>query len=386
MKNKYIKTGMAFLMYALSVLSLLVLDLYISKNYSEYFVAEWAFLKGFILIVVSTVSLGYESIIIRDPGNIRVYLKRYIIPCIIYSLLLALIFNILKGGRGSLAIATFSIVMGLNVLFSSFYKTKNNVFLSQFLMNGWKFVFPVIFLCFNNVDLPFAILISAFICLLLSSPMIFRLPINNESKSKDIFRRKTLIYLFINSITLAIATNGEQIILNTFAETSIAYDIFIYILVFCSIISGLSGFIGFYLVYFFKKTPFNYLIYKKYSYVFVMFLVLIFLLNLGAGCILMEILYNEFNLKLAVLFSILGTVRFAYVFSSVMMSLYSSEINIAKISKINLFLVMTYTFIFILICMFDAAGLIYLIALIMIIHWLLRVLIMNRYTMRSFTN
>lgn len=384
MKNKYVKTGMAFLMYALSVLSLLLLDLYISKSYSEYFVAEWAFLKGFILIAVSTVSLGYEAIIIRDPDNIRIYLKQYIIPCITYSLVLAFIFAMLKSKEGSLAIASFSIVMGLNVLFSSFYKTKNNVFLSQFLMNGWKFIFPIIFLFFSDTDLPFSILVSALMCLLLSIPMISKITVDNDLKLKNEFTRKTLIYLFLNSITLAIATNGEQIILNTFAETRVAYDIFIYILVFCSVISGLSGFLGFYLVYFFKRTPFNYLIYKKYVYLFVVCLLFIFFLNLGLGCILMSLLYDGFDISLAILFSVLGTVRFAYVFSSVMMSLYSSEKNIAKITQINFALICVYTLVFILICIVDIIGLVYFIALVMIIHWSLRVLFMNRYTMRSF--
>ena len=52
-KQKYINLGAALLMYAASVLSLLILDIYISTSLEKNFISEWAFLKAFFSIMPS---------------------------------------------------------------------------------------------------------------------------------------------------------------------------------------------------------------------------------------------------------------------------------------------------------------------------------------------
>lgn len=385
-KKKYMNFGAAILMYAASVLSLLYLDIYISINLDKYFIAEWAFYKSFFLIIVSTVSLGYDSIILRN-GDIYKHIKSYIFYLIIYSLVFGFFILSYKDSYDFYLVSIFCFFMGLSILLSAYFRRENKIILSQLSINGWKLLFPLFFLLIFSFDINISFVFSVLICFLLSLIFFYfcqkQKDINelNFNEKKDI--KLPLIFLFINLLTLAIATNGEQVILNNFYALDFSYQIFIYTLVFCSILSGLSGFLGFYLVGYFNKIKMNLDIYKKNKkYIYYLFS-LVFFINYFAGCILMNIFYNKIDYFLALIFSLIGSIRFLYVISSVLMTLYASFTALKSIAIINLIFTFLYVITFIAFSSNELTYNIYIISFLILVHWLLRVIVMNFLTIRS---
>lgn len=388
-KQKYINLGAALLMYAASVLSLLILDIYISTSLEKNFISEWAFLKAFFLIIVSTVSMGYDSVILRN-NNMSKYIRSYIYYLLVYSSIIGLFFYLYKDSTDFYFVIVFCFFMGLSTLLSAYFKKKNKIILSQLSINGWKLIFPVFFIFLFSFSISLAFLSSVLFCFCIAIYFFYRnqddIKRLRSSENKILEKKESklpMIFLFINLITLAVATNGEQIILNNFSSPDISYKIFIYTLIFCSIISGLSGFLGFYLVSYFNKINMNLKIYNKYkNTIFLIFLILLFV-NFLVGCILMYLIYGEIDYFLAIIFCFIGVIRFLYVIYSVLMTLYANISALKSISVINLIFTLIYICLFILFSSLDISYNLYVVSFLILLHWLFRLMIMNLLTIRG---
>lgn len=385
-EKKYMNFGAAILMYAASVLSLLYLDIYISINLDKFFISEWAFYKSFFLIIVSTVSMGYDSIILRN-GDIHKHIKSYIFYLIIYSLVFGFFILSYKDSNSFYLVSIFCFFMGLSSLLSAYFRKENKIILSQLSINGWKLLFPLFFLLIFSFDINLSFVFSVLLCFFVSFIYFYfyqkKTDINKLAfnEKKDI--KLPLVFLFANLLTLAIATNGEQVILNSFYALDFSYQIFIYTLVFCSILSGLSGFLGFYLVGYFNKINMNLEFYKKNKkYIYYLFFV-VFFINYFAGCLLMNFIYNEIDYFLALIFNLIGTIRFLYVISSVLMTLYAGFTALKSIAIVNFIFTFLYVVIFIAFSFNELMYNIYIISFLILVHWLLRVIVMNFLTIRS---
>lgn len=389
-KRNYINLGAALLMYAASVLSLLILDIYISTNLEKQIVSEWAFLKAFFLIIVSTVSMGYDSIILRQY-NIKKYIQSYIYNLIIYSCAVGFFFYLYKDSIDFYFIIIFCLFMGFSTLLSAYFKKQNKIILSQLSINGWKLIFPLFFILLSTYSMSLAFLFSVLFSFCITAYFFYKYQNHNKklglSSKDEIIDNKEgklpIVFLFINLITLAVATNGEQIILNNFSSPHVSYLIFIYTLIFCSIISGISGFLGFYLVSYFNKINMSLKIYNKYKNAIYLIFLIIFFINFVAGCILMNLLYGEIDYLLAAIFCFIGVIRFLYVIYSVLMTLYANISALKCISVINLFFTILYICLFIILSSFDISYNLYVISLLILLHWLFRLMVMNLLTIRS---
>ena len=54
-------------------------SVFVSENFSENNIAEWAFYKSTIIILGTVVLLGYDQVFVRDPTLATRFFKRFII-------------------------------------------------------------------------------------------------------------------------------------------------------------------------------------------------------------------------------------------------------------------------------------------------------------------
>ena len=88
---------LSFLIYSIGLLSILVADLYVTKNFETDRIADWAFIKSTVVLIGTICLLGYDQVFVRDVTLIKRVFKTFVFQSLVISLLSAIIIGIIKG-------------------------------------------------------------------------------------------------------------------------------------------------------------------------------------------------------------------------------------------------------------------------------------------------
>ena len=163
-------TGLSFLIYSGGLASMLLADLFVSKNYDVKFISNWAFLKSAILILSTVCLLGYDILFVRDISLIKRYWKKFLFQTILISITSVFFISIFRGESFTYSVILFGAILSLSILnyISASSRALMNLWKAQLSLNFWK-ILMVIFLIFTMFDSPiFYYSISLILALLIS--------------------------------------------------------------------------------------------------------------------------------------------------------------------------------------------------------------------------
>lgn len=148
--KKKIDIVISFGFYGLGLLSFLLADIFVSENFSQENIAEWAFYKSTIIVLGSIVLLGYDQVFVRDPSLVTRFFKKFIIQALVIGAIGVTIITFFKSYTLEKGIYLFLgvILYGFINYSSSSLRACFNLWKAQFSINFWK-VLLLFFLFFG---------------------------------------------------------------------------------------------------------------------------------------------------------------------------------------------------------------------------------------------
>ena len=384
MKSK--KIILSLLIYLLGTVLLLCSDFYISKNFNEIGVANWATLKSIIFVFGGVCIFGFDQILVRKPELFKRVVRRYLFQILLSSIVIG--FLLKKYFIDDYNFLYISIVIFLYA-FSQFcaaaFRGSGKLVEAQFFTNGWK-IFTILFLLLGVVNLSYVYIFSFFLVCILGSYTIYNYEkLNSESVFPLKNQYKLGFFFLLNSLSLTMATYGEQLLINAFGNKVVSTIVFNYVLAFNSFILLFVGFLGFYFVPKLKQIErFNENEYKDYMKKFFWLGFILCGFGFGFGFLIFKYYLNiEMNIVLALLCLISAYVKILYIIPSAGVSLYCDEEKVAKISIFNLYNLGFYVFIFFISMVIFNEYLVHSVFLVMSMHWFLRLLNTHKFVVQA---
>lgn len=384
MKSK--KIILSLLIYLLGTVLFLCSDFYISKNFNEIGVANWATLKSIIFVFGGVCIFGFDQILVRKPELFKKVVRRYLFQILLSSIVIG--FLLKKYFIDDYNFIYISIVIFLYA-FSQFcaaaFRGSGKLVEAQFFTNGWK-IFTILFLLLGVVNLSYVYIFSFFLVCILGSYTIYNYEkLNNELVFPLKNQYKLGFFFLLNSLSLTMATYGEQLLINAFGNKVVSTIVFNYILAFNSFILLFVGFLGFYFVPKLKQIKrFNENKYKDYMKNFFWLGFILCGFGFGFGFLIFKYYLNiEINIVLALLCLISAYVKILYIIPSAAVSLYCDEEKVAKISIFNLYNLGFYVFIFFISMVIFNEYLVHSVFLVMSMHWFLRLLNTHKFVVQA---
>ena len=392
--NKKIDILLSIIFYALGLVCLFLADLYVTENFDKNYIADWAFYKSTIIILGSSLLLGYDQVFVRDPSLVSRFFKKFITQALSIALvgvILVIYFkniSIEKGIYLYISVLSFGCLNYLSASSRAYF----NLWKSQFSTNFWKVV--LLFCLFWGVvkELSFIFLLALSLTLIISFFLRGYRAIQDVSRFEKLSSndsRAIATTFFLSNLTLILAIHGEQFLINLSSDTLASAHLFRYFTVFSPIALSFNGFLGFYLAPKVRRdnnTSFHN--YVKLTKKVTFFSILITSFSAVIGYIyLSDISSNRATeLDIILILTILTTciIRGIYVSSSVFLGVYSDKFRLKKV-----------TFLFIITTIFYVLGIFFIlqflngiqaaraISVLSLLNWLLRLLFSNIFTVKS---
>ncbi len=392
--NKKIDILLSIIFYALGLVCLFLADLYVTENFDKNYIADWAFYKSTIIILGSSLLLGYDQVFVRDPSLVSRFFKKFITQALSIALvgvILVIYFkniSIEKGIYLYISVLSFGCLNYLSASSRAYF----NLWKSQFSTNFWKVV--LLFCLFWGVikELSFIFLLALSLTLIISFFLRGYRAIQDVSRFEKLSSndsRAIATTFFLSNLTLILAIHGEQFLINLSSDTLASAHLFRYFTVFSPIALSFNGFLGFYLAPKVRRdnnTSFHN--YVKLTKKVTFFSILITSFSAVIGYIyLSDISSNRATeLDIILILTILTTciIRGIYVSSSVFLGIYSDKFKLKKV-----------TFLFIITTIFYVLGIFFIlqflngiqaaraISVLSLLNWLLRLLFSNIFTVKS---
>jgi len=319
----------SFFLYSISLASYFLVDIYISKNFENSEVANWAYLKSILFLSAAIVLLGMDKSVIKHPGFVKKYSKWLIIQIPVLAGFVSILFYFIKSEMSFIGIffpvLLLSILMAVQAIYRSFAKFT----LAQMSSNGWKFVFFVIVGILNEVfgvvALSESIIVSMIVVVFfilfieLNTKKIRRLSLEYSKVDSNIAFRDGFLFLF-HAVLFNLTISIEQIILNQQGMVDESALLFAHMAVFLPLIVALNGFSGFLIGPIVRKRGFIlvnefYSILKRYTFVGIILL----LVSYFIGDFLFKYFFEnkfEFDIKICAFVLLIGGLRYLYVIPS----------------------------------------------------------------------
>lgn len=392
MKINY-KTISSFLIYIASVGALTISDLLVVGVFSSEGVAEWAFYKSLIFVFGGMCVLGFDQLLLREVGYYNQFKKQFLLQSALISFVISFFLFFYIEDLLKSVLCFFMLFFYANFMFEAgYWRGKKELLLSQFNTNLWKLIIPLCLgaiLILNEsykvIYIYFYSLLIAFISLyLINLKMKKNQRMQNNTLSKEQRFRYFLIgfYFFIHSFSLVIANYGEQFIINLSGDKLLSSIIFSYITIYSSLVLAVIGFIGFYLGPRIRyQKMFTLKSYYKYQGLIVLVGGIFILINSILVYFLTPYLFKNlsFDLILWLLIIVLTFCRVLYVFPSLCLGVFGDDSSLKKSSLYSLLAVIVYIVLFVMLMRIDSLYLKYLIVILMITHWLCKILVSNYY-------
>lgn len=396
MKTKY-NTVFSLLIYIISVGALTVSDFAVIKFLPEQDIADWAFYKSLIFICGGMCVLGFDQLLLREVEKYKSFRTQFVFQSSIICMFITIglyiyILNIIEAIQ-----CFFILLIYSNLMFhAGFWRGKSNLLKSQLNTNLWKFVIFFCLTIYIYIDSKKNIIAIYTISFIIIFVLLYFFNKNiKDQEIKKLDREEKLryfflgLYFFIHSFSLVMANYGEQFIINIYENKSVSSLIFSYMTLYGSLVLASIGFIGFYLgpkVRYHKS--FGIKSYYKYMFLTSFFGFFVIIINSLAAYMAYPYLYSDlqFDSLLWVLIIILTTCRVLYILPSLCLGIFGTEKDLKKSSFYSLIAVIFYIVIFAILMELDSILLTYLIVILMISHWLIKLYISNFFVIKILNN
>jgi O-antigen/teichoic acid export membrane protein len=393
MKNKK-DLAFSFLIYGLGLLSLLLTDIYISENFDEKGIAQWAFYKSTIFMIGTICLLGYDQVFVRDKSLIKRYFNKFLFQTVIISTVACIIIyfakNITIKELSYLALSIF--LFALLSFYSAASRACYNLWKSQFSLNFWKILFFCSIFIFDFDDISIYIIIS----LILSVTISFLLKgyqdeddLNDNLRINDSDAKKISLAFLFSNITLILSVYGEQFLINLYGNSITSAYLFKYFSIFTPIALSVNSFLGFYLAPKIRKeNNMNISKFKVFTLKILLFSVFITLISIVCGLIFITYFSKStegpIDYFIIVLLAILSIIRGVYISTSVCLGVFANSKSLKYVAISFWGCTILYVFsIFIIPENTDGLMAARLIVLASLVNWLLRLLFSNAFTIKT---
>jgi len=392
--NRIIAILPSLALYGLGLASFFFLDIYISTNYDQEFVSQWAFYKSSIFILGGFCILGFDQVMVRVPKLHFFIKKKFFFQSLIISIIgtsLVWFFYPLKN------VLLFFVTLNLFsmvIFLSGIFRANQKFTIAQLATNGWKIVIVAAFFFFvekNMLNLLAMSLGLIFIILIFLYIKNYKeTPSGDEILKYDDYR-KTGVAFFLHNMTLTSAVYGEQFIINLYGNEYISSELFMYFAYFSPIILSANGFIGFIIGPKLRaRKTVTTADYRSLQLKLVLFAVVMAIISFAAGIFLLYKFkgtpFDEVNILLAIIVLSCCMIRTVYTASSLYLGVFGSNSFLYKTAGLNWAVLITYiTLILIgLISKIEVDTLIVVIAIFTTLHWLSRLIISHSYAVNVF--
>ena len=389
MKNKNLL--FSALIYFIGMLFFLVCDIYISANFSDEIISNWAFYKSLIIVVGSLSLFGYDQVFIRNQNLIKSYRLTFVRNLFIISLLTVIIVFFVKNLNFTESLKLFISIISFSFLtyLSSGARANNNLWKSQFINNFWK-VLILIFLLSFQVEILDYFVLSFIISLLFSFILKGYFPKENEIVNSNITTEeesKVAKSFFYTSLTLLFTIYGEQIIINMFKKEDLSSEIFIYYSIFTPITLSVNGFLGFILAPKIRRLKnFNVSSFKKMNYLLTLTTLVLTIFSFLIGFLYFKFIAFENttpDIVTITLLFLICIVRGIYTATSVCLGVFGNSISIRKTAYGFWIGAILNILIIILALVYETNNSLYFILIATLINWLIRLSVSNFYSINS---
>lgn len=351
----------------------------ITKTSDDILISSWALTKSVLFIGLIFVLLGLDQAIVRLKLNIKEIIFPALIQFFIISFLIATIIVLFtKKGQLNTPITIISLFLLASIyLIYAEHRLNLRYFKAQISVNGWKILFLLLifFVGYSNffIALPIAICVTYIIIFIDRGAFkLFKL-ISLEQYKRII---KTGLHYFVTLLTLTLTIYIDQIVLNTDRRILEASVLFSHITFFVSPNAILIGFGGFLLVPYLKKNPEKRIfLFKKYIYIYLLFVVTIVIISYFLGYVLFSCLKSskDFSFYLALAMSTVAFLRYLYILPSSYIGSFASNQLIRKVAFLNLGGIAIYFLLYYLISRYSGNYLLAIVTAIIVV-WSVRIL------------
>lgn len=368
----------SLIVYLFGTLFLLCADFFVSRNFDQIFVANWAAIKSIIFVFGGICVFGFDQILMRQPEIASKVLKIYILQVLSISLIFSYILTTFFIPDLDLFFIFLIIALyAFNQFWAATFRGNNQLVAAQIFTNGWKISLFVLLLL-GILNQYYIYSLSFIIVLLINSLLIFNFLKLNIKSSKLYYEHKNLYkmssFFLLNNVSVTIATYGEQLLINSFGDKYLSYIIFNYVLAFNSLMLLFAGFLGFYYGPKLKSiTTMTVEVYYKYIYSFILFSLVLSIISFSIGWLIFKYyLLKDFDIVVAIACLSVGMIKVLYTIPSASVALYCNLKEIRRISIFNIFNMIGFIVIFYILMMYKVQNLSLYIFLIILLHWSLR--------------
>src|SRR5690606_23189384 len=201
MKSK--KLILSLLIYLLGTVLLLCSDFYISKNFNEIGVANWATLKAIMFVFGGICIFGFDQVLVRKPELFKKVIKRYLFQILLFSIVIGfLLKNYFIDDYKFIYISIVIFLYAFSQFCAAAFRGSGKLVEAQFFTNGWK-IFTILFLFLGVVNLSYVYIFSFFLVCILGSYSIYNYEKLNDELVFPIKNQYKLGFFFLlNSLSL----------------------------------------------------------------------------------------------------------------------------------------------------------------------------------------
>ncbi|AXG68971.1 hypothetical protein KORDIASMS9_01190 [Kordia sp. SMS9] len=392
--NRIIAILPSLALYGLGLASFFFLDIYISSNYDQEFVSQWAFYKSSIFILGGFCILGFDQVMVRVPKLHFFIKKKFVFQSLLISILgTSLVWFFYPLQNVWLFFVTLNL-FSMVIFLSGIFRANQKFTIAQLATNGWKIVIVAAFFLIvekNMLNLLAMSLGLIFIILILLYVKNYsKAPSGDEILKYDTYR-KTGIAFFLHNMTLTSAVYGEQFIINLYGNEYISSELFMYFAYFSPIILSANGFIGFIIGPKLRaRKTVTTADYRSLQLKLVLFAVVMALISFAVGIFLLDQFkgtpFAEVNIPLAITVLACCMIRTVYTASSLYLGVFGSNAFLYKTAGLNWAVLITYISLILvgLISNIAVDTLIIVIAILTTLHWLSRLIISHSYAVNVF--
>jgi O-antigen/teichoic acid export membrane protein len=383
-----IKNFGSLFIYCVGMLSMFLIDIVISTNFSIDEVARWALIKSIVFISVPITLLGLDHALVRSPGLIKAVSKIIFPQITLIAASILIVVHFIGVESYSFKILIIIVSMSLVSYFFALYRATYCLTRAQYILNGWKILFlgAVIYISygddnisFNIVDIFQVSIVLSLILIIFDSKNIKMILFSSykDDHEKDIFELFKVGFKFsITMILLNVSLYLEQVLLNYNSSVDSA----IYFTHMVSIMSPIvlfNGYINFYLGPYVRRNM-KHIFHNfrtKFAY-FILFSIIISMLGYIAGAMLFDYLYTdkyEFNVVLSLIILIIAFVRTLFIIPSSFIAVLGSNDQLARYVKYNATGLMVFLLIYVVGRRYEF-NVLYVVALGVLCNWLVRVI------------
>jgi len=389
--KKKIDVLISFAFYGLGLLSFLLADIFVSENFSQERIADWAFYKSTVIILGSILLLGYDQVFVRDPSLVIRFFKKFIIQALVIAIVSVSLITFLKGYtfQKFLALLSGVLLFGFVNYSSASLRACFQLWKSQFSANFWKVLLLLLlfFGVFKNLSYYFIVPIG----LTLIFAIVFGGYRTKEDQSlfenlSDLDSRAIATTFLFTNLTLILAVYGEQFLINLSGDTKASAHLFKYFAVFTPIALSINGFLGFYFGPKIRRGGgMSFKKFKTFSLKISVFAVFVTILSVIAGYIYMTRFSNveitSLDWILIISLSVLCVIRGIYIATSVCLGIFSDKKRLRSVA--GLFWISAGLYIvgvFITLSITSGIQAAQIIAILSVLNWLFRLIVSNVYT------